>query len=333
VTHPGPCKGAGCNFCELFRASDFHNRLWGGPGVSAQPTRTAPPRVTLPCVHVGNSRPDPTGAGRSYYDCEAGKGTVCRCECGPKCDRYAADVPDVIPAGVVIGHYGMPAIVAVQVRLIREHCGPVPVLVHDDWSPEPERIELDRVCGELGVEVVRSGRENIGHAGGDLGAFFRGLTWAQTRGLRVLVKLSQRFLIDTPNWLADAADLLTRSRESCLTDACIEGASRLPLRTESIALDVARWSADEPMRVLRPRRVYPLAAEYVVHQALARVGGGFRVWPLLGGPHRQTRTPGVLWHCNTSPDEYRQLAARFGLTLPDNFFTHGWPKAKREDWG
>jgi hypothetical protein len=41
----------------------------------------------------------------------------------------------------------------------------------------------------------------------------------------------------------------------------------------------------------------------------------------------------VLWHCNTKPDEYRAVAERFGIDLGESFFTSGWPKASREDWG
>lgn len=323
MTHPGKCKGPGCNFCKLARESEFHRKLWGAP-------------APLPCVHEGRPSPPPPGrpVTRTYYQCDAGKGVVCKCDCGPgKCPLYRSEDDPGIPAGVVVGHYGMPRVAELQVRLIRHHCGAVPILVHDDWSPEPARGELDAAMALMGVPVVRSGTANIGHAGGDLGAFHAGLTWAKEKGLRVLVKLSQRFLVDVPNWIDDAARVLTSGRESCLSDACLEGACRLPLRTECIAVDVPRWNKPAVMGMLTPRRVFPNAAEHVVHKALGLVGGGFRAWPLLGGPHRQTRTPGVLWHCNTKPDEYKAMAARFGIELGDDFFVHGWPKASREDWG
>lgn len=291
------------------------------------------PAVTLPCIHEGSPARGPAGDPKTYYQCDAGLGVVCRCSCGPKCPRYAADIASPIPAGVVIGHYGMPAVAELQVRALRAHNGDLPVIVHDDHSPGDDAPDLDRRMAALGVEVVRPAGGNVGHAGGDLSAFWHGIKWADGRGLKVLVKLSQRLIPDVPGWVATAAGLLADGTESCLTEACVEGAVRLPLRTEAVALDVRRWATPKVLYTLRPRRVFPKAAEHIVHEALRLVGGGYRSWPLLGGPHRQTRSVGVYWHCNTSAAEYRQLAERFGVELGEKFFVHGWPKKRTEDWG
>lgn len=339
--HDAPGKD-GCHLCSLAETRGDYRKLWKLVTV---------PHET-PCRHEGNIE-KPCGSctadraeARHVRGCDL-FGTCSRGEevgaarvCG-WCRKYEPD-PTLLPkptAGVVVGHYGMPRVAELQVRLVREHCGDAtPILIHDDWSPEPARAELDAAMATLGVEVVRSGTRNIGHAGGDLGAIHAGLTWAAGRGLKVLVKLSQRFLIDTPGWLAEAVALLASGRESCLSDACLEYQSngryvQLPLRTEAIALDVARWARPEVMAELRPRRVYPNAAEHVIYRAHKKVGGGFRVWPLLGGPARNVCTPGVLWHCANTPDDYKAVAARYGIELGDDFFVHGWPKNRTEDWG
>lgn len=334
--HDAPGKD-GCHLCSLAETRGDYRKLWKLVTVPHETPCRHEGDIETPCGSCTADRAEARHVRGCdlFGTCSRGEEVGAARVCG-WCRKYEPD-PTLLPrptAGVVVGHYGMPRVAELQVRLVREHCGDAtPILIHDDWSPEPARTDLDAAMAGLGVEVVRSGTRNIGHAGGDLGAIHAGLTWAAGRGLRTLVKLSQRFLIDTPGWLAEAVALLASGRESCLSDACLEGACRLPLRTEAIAVDVGRWVKPAVLRELAPRRVYPLAAEHVVHRALGKVGGGFRAWPLLGGPHRQTRAPGVLWHCFAKPEEYRAVASRHGIDLGEAFFVHGWPKNCREDWG
>ncbi len=51
----------------------------------------------------------------------------------------------------------------------------------------------------------------IGRAGGDMAAFWKGIGWGAMTGLDVVFKLSQRFVIDVPNWDQDSARLLLDS--------------------------------------------------------------------------------------------------------------------------
>lgn len=290
--------------------------------------------ASLPCIHLGNRTRPPEGQSplKEWYNCEAGKGVVCKCSCGPnKCDRYTADAEQQVKTGVVIGHYDMPDLIDLQIRVLRDTCGPVPVLVHDDHSPSQSRLRA--ICDRHNVEVVQSGLSNIGHAGGDLGAFYKGLVWAKKNGIEVLCKLSQRFIPIRPDWLNEGAAALLTSGLSTLTDACIEGRNALPLRTEAILLKVDRWTQDRPLKLVRPRRVFPYSGEAIVAQALSTIGGGFGVWPFLGGPDRTRRNPNYLWHtCNTVAD-YKALADRYGVHLDDTFFVAGWAKNTQEDWG
>jgi hypothetical protein len=203
--------------------------------------------------------------------------------------------------------------------------------VADDHSPNAK--ELDTICAKHNVEVVRSGGTNIGHAGGDLGAVFRGLRWAKSKGLQVLCKLSQRFLITQEDWLQQGAQALMDSGLHTLSDACIEGQTALPIRSEAMLLRVDRWGDDSVLKVIRPRRVYPYSAEAIYGLAMQRMGGAMGVWRLLGGPDRGRKAANTLWHCNTTEAEYRTLATKFGVDLGADFFTVGWPKNTTEDWG
>src|SRR4051812_20879972 len=60
--------------------------------------------------------------------------------CGPaeRCPTPAAPAAgraEDPPCGVVVGSYGFPRLIELQVCLIRATCGPVPILVADDCSP------------------------------------------------------------------------------------------------------------------------------------------------------------------------------------------------------
>src|SRR5438270_3553860 len=167
-----------------------------------------------PCRHRGGEAAP--GLRRCHAPKLLGPGLVTARTCGGcYCRDHApaavpaADVgayrprPGDPPAGVVVGAYKWPRLVELQVRLIRHTCGPVPILVSDDCSPgfgppvEPGgRFDrLQQVCAAHPDVTLWPNVERIGHAGGDLAACWKGLVWARARGLAVLAKLSQRFLL------------------------------------------------------------------------------------------------------------------------------------------
>lgn len=290
-------------------------------------TVLAPPRKTLPCIYDGGNCPSPNGPdGRTYVACEAGKGVVCKCNCNPtKCDRYTADAeePADVSVGVVLGHWSLAPLIELQIRVIRDLCGPIPILVNDDRSPEPHQSQLQEICSRLGVELTYSGRKRIGHAGGDLGAFYNGLRWAVKNKLHTLVKLSQRFVITRPRWAQEVASELLTSKSPTLSNACLEGVIALPLRSEAVALRVADWDREDVYRKLRPRTISPYPAEGVVADAAA-IAGSLGIWSLLGGVQRCSRTADVVWHTSNNENEYRDLAARYGIDLGPDFTCVGW---------
>ncbi len=327
------------------------------PGLSAHllkrqrtpPSKPAPPplassppaRISLPCVHEAGPAPPPPGQSviRSYLHCGAGKGidgVVCRCLCNSNCSLYTPEYPDEessvvqttsnpdLRAGVVIGHYGLPGLVELQVKVIRALNGPVPILICDDYTSEPLQSRLVSVCKREGVPLVKTGQGRIGHAGGDIGSLFRGLQWAEATGLKVLVKLSQRLVFTKPNWLALTVEELRRSGKPTLSDRCVEGLVHLPMRTEGTVLDVAKWTADgNKVKSLYPRRISPTPAEVLVADVASRVGE-VGIWSLLNGPDRLKPSPYGLWHCSSAMADYKRLAKAYAVDLGKEFFTSGW---------
>ena len=239
----------------------------------------------------------------------------------------------IVPCGVVIGCYRWPALAELQVRVLRETCGPdVPVLL----SVDPHSDERDR--GYLALEAnhpnvtVSLNLARYGHGPGDLAAFWKGIDWARGRGIRVLAKLSHRFVPTRPGWLADGALDLLASRLSAATRACDrDGPTTWPLRTEAMLLDVAAWGRGDVRGHLNPARGLTRdepAAESVVWNALAKIDPGhrFHPWDLLHAD-RNRKLAGAVWHGGDPASVYRDLAARYGLTLEPDFTTDSWWKA------
>lgn len=231
-----------------------------------------------------------------------------------------------VAVGVAIGSYKWPELVALQLSLIRATCGPVPVLVSGD---RPEDVPaLAGICGADPDCYLWPNAERIGHTGGDLACYWKGVIWGAARGLRVVAKLSQRFLVERPNWLADGAAELLVSGLPLASRRC-RGVQSWPLRTEAALLDVAAWHRPEVLSRIAPRRYWAdsprgMAAETVVHRLLQDLLGGV-YWPWsLFGEERHTRNEGVVWHNSHTAAEYRALAARHGVELPADFTAAGW---------
>lgn len=248
--------------------------------------------------------------------------------------------PAAPPAVVAIGSYSGPnrdctAVVELNVRLVRKHCGPVPIIISDDHSPEPYRSKLRATARAHGCHFVSAftGRR-LGHVGGDLAAFYHGLRAADRWSVRYVVKLSQRMLIDTPGWLTDVCRELSSTRMPLATDVCRYGHRTLfHYRTEACVLDARAWnSCPEAVDLLRPRAAGE-AAESLFATAFAMLHSPYLTWSLIG-PDRTRPMPGVVWREAAPPGvpyqkhamtEYARLATREGVELPASFDPVGWP--------
>lgn len=230
--------------------------------------------------------------------------------------------PGDLPCGVVIGSYLFPKLAELQIRLIRAMCGPVPILVSADHSPDnPEKMpDFLRLEKDYPDVTVRTSSDRLGQTMGDLAAFHWGLIWARRRGLRVLAKLSQRFLVTVPYWLQDGAAALLAAGGYIGSQPC--KAPAFPIRTEACLLDVDVWSADGILASLAAQTSTP--AEHVVGGLAAQLGDkAFWRWPIMG-EGRYVAARGIVWHCANSEREFHTLAHQYGIVLDNEFSTAGW---------
>jgi hypothetical protein len=267
---------------------------------------------------------------------------VCPCDgCGPNCSGYRVPQaaasrgysasPDDPKVGIVVGCYGWPELAQLQIQLIRHTCGPVPILIAPDDPANDSTYE----------SIIRNSDANvwhmpnplrIGHTGGDVSALYKGLQWSHQLNLTVLVKLSQRFLIDRTRWAQDAARELIASGLPLATRRC-RGKAVWPLRTEAMVLDVAAWNRPSVLARITPRRYWSdrpagYAAEEIISDVLKdKLGGVYWPWSLFGDD-RFRPEPGIIWHNSSQRWEYEAIAERHGMTLSSSFHTGGWERER-----
>ena len=220
--------------------------------------------------------------------------------------------------GVVIGHFDQPDFLELNIRLIREHCGLCPILIADDCSdgsePTPKPYSVaGRLLqfAQLGAQVhLWPNAQRIGHAGGDLSAFWKGIIWARHHRIDVLAKLSQRLLIDIPDWLDDWAAKLIESNLAVAGRGC--SAHGWKVRTEAMLLRVEAWYQPGILAHFTPRRI-DTPTEHVVWDAIQQSFGGEMLdWSILS-PARPQPVPGIYFREANTAADYAIVARRFGL--------------------
>lgn len=221
--------------------------------------------------------------------------------------------------GVVIGHYDGLAFLELNLRLIRQHCGDVPILVSDDCSPGFGQTPAhESVFGQLLLlqerypnVLVWSNVERIGHSGGDMASFWKGIVWAKAVGLSFVAKLSQRCMIDRNGWLNSACEQLRRSGDPLLGRGCLQDGWQV--RTEAVVLDVEQWHRPDILAHLTPRRIRWAFEMVLWDDVRDRLGSRMTEWDLLS-PSRYLAASDVYFRGANSPFEYQCLAQRVGLS-------------------
>jgi hypothetical protein len=307
---------------------------------AARPAAATLP-VIAPCLDLGARVPgEPCGS--PLLRCNRHGDVTTRftaCDGAARCCASCPDKRTAVPApaaverpaepatvGVVIGSYKWPQLADLQVRAIRETCGSVPILISNDHPPsQPALLAL---CKAHPGVAVAGNKERIGHTGGDLAAYWRAAMWGRATGLKVVAKLSQRFIFTRPRWLQDgAADLLASGLPLAIR-GCV-GSPGFPLRTEAALIDVAAWGRPAVLARVEPAprwhtREGGLSAEVAMAELLRDEFGGV-YWPWALIPERRPdRGEGFVWHNSHTIEEYRALAARHGVTLPAEFTCDGW---------
>jgi hypothetical protein len=233
--------------------------------------------------------------------------------------------PEPPKVGVVIGSFNLPSAVRLNVAAIRRHCGDAtPILIADDCSdgccatPPPESSfgRIVDLASRTPNVVVWPNADRIGHAGGDVSCFWKGLQWARSLGLEVLVKLSQRYIVDRPHWTELLLHELTVSGLSTIGRSCARWG--WDLRTECVGMRVDRWHRPDVLAHLFPRRVEWAAEMVVFDDVRDRLEGRIHPWSLMS-PARCEPIEGMLFREANPPADYQALADRLGVRLEEDF--------------
>jgi len=200
--------------------------------------------------------------------------------------------------------------------------------VHDDCSPQ--RDQLETLCHDYGVEF-HSNEARFGHLPGDLNVYLHGLSWAEERGVDILVKFSRRFVPLVP-WQNELSMLAYKSQHATFSGHC--DFHDYGFRTECLGMHVRSWldfGGKEYIDAHVPGAENRLI-EAVVHQAAGRVQGnaciraleyeavnrprhgseGYAEWKLLG-TNRTTPRVEVLWHDSSKPEDYHRALVQYGV--------------------
>jgi hypothetical protein len=228
-------------------------------------------------------------------------------------------------SGVVIGHYNRPDFLELNLRAIRRDCGPsVPILVADDCSngfdaePDPDSLfgRVLRLADEIPQVAVWPNVQRIGHTGGDMAAFWKGLVWGKACQLDVVFKLSQRYIINRPDWVDQSARELAASGCATLGQPCLDGG--WPVRTEAVGLFVPAWHRPDVLAHLTPRRVSWPTELIIWDDIIDRLDGRLCPWKLVT-EGRFTASPQSLFHVANTRQDYQRLAQELGMSGPCDF--------------
>lgn len=219
-----------------------------------------------------------------------------------------------IPCGLVIGSYYWPAFVELQIATLRKACGEMPILISDDCSPGhpccrvpgPQYARLKEIATKWGVDIEFNSH-NVGHAGGDIQAFRKGLRWAKAKGLKVLVKLSQRMIPRRQFWLQEIARRLMDS------PAVVAGVRGL---TDAVAMKVDAWNERAIHLFPQQHESVNMPAEAFFWNVFDQAFPGQSVahWPLMDFD-RGHAPADILWHDGSKLEDYQALADSLGISL------------------
>jgi predicted O-methyltransferase YrrM len=93
--------------------------------------------------------------------------------------------------GLVIGSYGAPAYIHLQLEAWKRFYPTIPLLVHDDLSSASDQIA--DLCQIYGASYYKT-KQREGHQEGDLSACIKGLEFGRDRELDIMVKFSRTWL-------------------------------------------------------------------------------------------------------------------------------------------
>lgn len=238
------------------------------------------------------------------------------------CGDWSPPAPSSI--GVVIGSYLMPSAVELQVRMLRHLCGPLPILIADDCGGAPHETAVRAIADAYDDVTFWGSMRRHGHFMGDVLAMWRGLCWARSRDLKVVIKLSQRLFIDLPFWAQQiSGDLLVAQH-----GLAVAPDADYRCRTEAVAFQCANWTEAAVARLADYRGGL---VEHFIADLSVELFGAMPLWFRVLTANRDTEIPGIYWRAFGSDIDYEQLANAYGLGLGSDWHLDDWSDRDRID--
>lgn len=250
----------------------------------------------------------------------------------PRGTVLAPNYPKKPKIGAVISTYGSVPYVDLNLHCLAK-VNHLPVLVHDDCSPERDR--LIKVCGGYpGVQYYSTKKRRWHHAKvgaeGDTSSFLVGLIWAKDHKLDILLKLSRR-MVAVSEFAPQLAELALATDGGTFGSRCPRDG--FPIRTECMAMSVNVWGNDFTMRCLVAALEchYPIFSEFWFQDMARTLSPAIRStkylefmdkqrgelgvnfdsfvkWDFLAGSSRYDKNPHALWHSANPVEDYLEAS-------------------------
>jgi hypothetical protein len=233
--------------------------------------------------------------------------------------------------GLVIGSYGVPAYMHLQLASWKRLYPTIPLLIHDDSSDECDQIA--ELCKIYGASFYKTEKRE-GHQEGDLSAYIKGLEFGEANKVDIMVKFSRTW-IPLINFVPILQQVAYETQYATFSNHCESCGFRF--RTECVGLHVPTYvekghlnSMKEGLRLRSQAWGY---AELLLHRiatqvvknstciANARYRKGeirhpdylhYGIWNWIGEDCRK-RNSQWLWHRCDTPIDYYRLSSLYGL--------------------
>jgi hypothetical protein len=233
--------------------------------------------------------------------------------------------------GVVIGTFAAVPYVHLSLAALRKHEPSIAIMVHDDCSPEADKLRT--ICAQYDAEYYTLPSRRVATVG-DLSAVAQACRWSYRRGCDIGVKLSRRFIINRP-FVFSLRELFYNMQMPTVCGAC--ATFGFGYRSECVAMWTPSWLGtgvvDEMDQIVAANKEYSGLPEGWYHEKAKKVyeqtksaarqrydkfypvaasRAAFTDWPLLG-LGRAEKVPGILWHDSHTANDYWALAQEFNL--------------------
>lgn len=249
-------------------------------------------------------------------------------------DRKSKRSSGPLRVGIVVGTFAAVPYVHLQLESWRRNYPGIPLLVHDDASHRQH--ELISLCLKYGADfqtnrLRRCDQRHLGHDAGDLSVFLGGLSWAASRGLDLVVKVSRRF-VPLVNWVDELQKLGVSSRATTFGSYYLDRSDSL--RTDCIGLRVHDWVKVRYPRLLFSKIIdcltkndHGLFVEHVIFKIAPGIKYSgqhrddcFARWPFVTSTLKGDERPTYLWHEIHRGGDYYRISNSWGLRYSLSFF-------------